>query len=171
MVSVYCCDTYAHRIKACTILVKVHGYNRVAMLRGKADGCLTVPLMHLYRAVFLLEADDLVARQWMAVRASYILGILLTRKICGNEPSCLISGYMFEPVFLRLGIFICTDLHAVSPIEDSLNRRQLSVDSGIVGMLSDTAVDFKGEVKGCSSFREYDSPSLRGEDHDVVVIE
>ena len=63
------------------------------------------------------------------------------------------------------------NLHDVATVQFCLDGSQLSVDTGIVGVFTDMAVNLKGKVQSSGTFGQVDGHSLWGEYHDVIVVE
>ena len=107
----------------------------------------------------------------MTVRTEIVDGFLLLREITLQKSLGLVGNYRILPILLWTNLLTGEDFHHVTTMQLSLHRCKLSVDSCIVGMFTQFAVNLKGEVECSCLLWQIDSHTLWREYHDVIVVE
>lgn len=153
------------------LLLEVDRDNGVAILSGEANDRGAISLMDCYLAIGLTETNDLVARDGMALRTSAIGLLGSGGEEVAKETLGLIGEHMIQPIGLGLDVVVGIDFNTVATRELCLNGADLAIDASELGMAPQHAVNLEGKVQHGGTLGQYDGSTLRGKDHDVVVVE
>ena len=83
----------------------------------------------------------------------------------------LVGQYMFAPICLWANIGVSGYLNNIATMEFCFDGAELSVDTGVVGMFSDVAVDLKGEIECCGTLGKIDGLPLWCKHHNIIIVE
>ena len=127
--------------------------------------------MYCNATICLLEPNDLFTRDGIAVWTTVNFRLFLLGKIALQETLGLIGDHYFIPFCERHDTLFGEYFHHITTMQHCLNGSQLPIDSCIVCMFSDTAMNLKGEIKCRSPLWKVDSLSFRSEYHNIIIVE
>lgn len=162
---------YADGIECGRAFLVVNGNDGIALLRCQSEGYRAVALVYGDAAVSLLETDDFLTGDRVAVGTEVEVALLLFGEVPLQKAFCFVGQDVFHPVGLGREVCVSANLHDVTAMLFRLDGSQLPVYTGIVCMFTDIAVNLEGEVQGRSPLGEVYRLSLGREDQNVIIIE
>ena len=163
-------DFYPHRIQHFGIRDEiVDGDDGIALFRGHPDGDRAVAAVDGHVTARILEADDFAAGHRVTVGAEGVLRLRKLVQVVLDLAAGLVGGDGVLPIRLGMGRRVGADFHAVSALEFGPKGGQPAVDAGIAGVVA--KVHRIGEVERCGALGQGDRLAIRGERHDILVVE
>ena len=132
-----------NRVEHVFFLVEINGYDTVTILRGKTDGIWAVTLMDADAAIRFLKAYDLLSWYRLTMLTSVESSNWLFGKVRVQLSLSLVSKDLVQPVCFWVYLVLRTNLYAIPTMQYCLDGAQLAIDSGILGVESQFAMNLE----------------------------